>query len=249
MLDSNLQKLLGILVIVLALFLIIGAYNSFQESKYIGKDIIPVNTITVSAVGEAFAKPDIARISVSVTKEAKTVLEAQKSHTEAINKVTAFLKSSGIEDKDIKTSTYNVYPQYDYLRDKGSVFRGYQITQTLDVKIRNLEKAGEIFGGVTSAGANQIGGINFIVDDEEAMKREARKEAIDKAKQKAAQISQDLGVKFGRLTNFYESSGDFPVYRSYAEGVGGGGDVAPAPEIPSGENKVTVTVNLTYEIK
>lgn len=248
MLDSNLQKLLRLLVIVLAFFLTIEAYNSFQESKYVGKDIMPANTITVSATGEAFAKPDIARISVSVVKEAKTVLGAQKSHTEAMNKVTAFLKNSGIEDKDIKTSAYNIYPQYDYLRDKGNVFRGYQITQTLDVKIKNLEKVGEILGGVTEAGANQVGGINFIVDDEDAMKREARKEAIDKAKQKAAQIGQDLGVKFGRLTSFYESSGDFPIYRSYAEGIGGG-DPAPAPEVPSGENKVTVTVNLTYEIK
>lgn len=248
MLDSNLQKLLSLLVIVLAFFLTIEAYNSFQESKYVGKDIMPVNTITVSATGEAFAKPDIAQISVSVVKEAKTVLEAQKSHTEAINKVVSFLKSSGIEDKDIKTSAYNVYPQYDYVRDKGSVFKGYQITQTLDVKIRNLEKAGEILAGVTESGANQVGGINFIVDDEDAMKREAIKEAIDKAKQKAAQISQDLGVKFGRLTSFYESSWDFPVYALRAEGIGGG-EVAPSPEIPSGENKVTVTVDLTYEIK
>ncbi len=248
MLDNNLQKLLSFLVIVLAFFLTIEAYNSFQESKYVGKDIMPANTMTVSATGEAFAKPDVARFRVSVVKEAKTVLEAQKSHTEAINKVASFLKNSGIEDKDIKTSAYNIYPQYDYLQDKGNVFKGYQITQTLDVEIRNLEKAGEILAGVTEVGANQVGGINFIIDDDDAMERSARKEAIDKAKQKAVQISQDLGVKFGRLTSFYESSGDYPIYTLKAEGMGGGMG-APAPEIPSGENKVTVTVNLTYEIK
>lgn len=98
-------------------------------------------------------------------------------------------------------------------------------------------------------GANQVGGINFVIDDEDAVKEEARKQAIEKAKEKADQIAKDLGVSFGRLVSFYESSGDFPIYRSYmAEGVGGG-EPAPAPEIPSGENKVTVTVNLTYEIK
>lgn len=249
MFDKNLIRLLSILVIVLAIFLAIQAYNGFQEGKYIGKDIIPSNTITVSAFGEAFAKPDIAQISVSVVEEAKTVLEAQKKHSESINKVINYLKDSGMEEKDIKTSTYNIYPQYNWTESQGRVFIGYQITQTLDVKIRNLDKVGQILGGVTEMGANQIGGINFVIDDEDAVKREARKQAIEKAKEKADQIAKDLGVSFGRLVSFYESSGDFPIYRtSIAEGVGGGEPV-PAPEIPSGENKVTVMVNLTYEIK
>lgn len=248
MFDKNLTRLLSILVIVLAIFLAIQAYNGFQEGKYIGKDIVPSNTITVSATGEAFAKPDIAQISVSVVEEAQTVLEAQKNHTESINKVVAYLKNSGIEDKDIRTSAYNIYPQYDYIENKGRVFRGYEVSQTLDVKIRNLDKVGQILGGVTEIGANQIGGINFVIDDEDAVRREARKQAIEKAKEKANQIAKDLGISFGRLVSFYESSGDFPIYRSYAEGMGGG-EPAPAPEIPSGENKVTVTVNLTYEIR
>ncbi|MBU2109461.1 SIMPL domain-containing protein, partial [Patescibacteria group bacterium] len=166
MFDKNLTRLLSILVIVLAIFLAIQAYNGFQEGKYIGKDIMPSNTITVSAAGEVFAKPDIAQISVSAVREAKTVLEAQKSHTESINKIVAYLKDSGIEEKDIRTSAYNIYPRYDYLRDKGQVFRGYEVSQTLDVKIRDLEKVGKILGGVAEMGANQVGGINFVIDDE-----------------------------------------------------------------------------------
>ncbi|MBU2219457.1 SIMPL domain-containing protein [Patescibacteria group bacterium] len=249
MFDKNLTRLLSILVIVLAIFLAIQAYNGFQEGKYIGKDIMPSNTITVSAAGEVFAKPDIAQISVSAVREAKTVLEAQKSHTESINKIVAYLKDSGIEEKDIRTSAYNIYPRYDYLRDKGQVFRGYEVSQTLDVKIRDLEKVGKILGGVAEMGANQVGGINFVIDDEDAVKEEARKQAIDKAKEKADQIAKDLGVSFGRLVSFYESSGDFPIYRSYMTEGMGGAELVPAPEIPAGENKVTITVNLTYEIK
>jgi len=249
MFDKNLTRLLSILVIVLAIFLAIQAYNGFQEGKYIGKDIMPSNTITVSAAGEVFAKPDIAQISVSAVREAKTVLEAQKSHTESINKIVAYLKDSGIEEKDIRTSAYNIYPRYDYLRDKGQVFRGYEVSQTLDVKIRDLEKVGKILGGVAEMGVNQVGGINFVIDDEDAVKEEARKQAIDKAKEKADQIAKDLGVSFGRLVSFYESSGDFPIYRSYMTEGMGGAEPVPVPEIPSGENKVTVTINLTYEIK
>lgn len=249
MFDKNLTRLLSILVIILAIFLAIQAYNGFQERKYIGKDIIPSNTITVSALGEAFAKPDIAQISVSVVKEAKTVLEAQKKHTEIINKVVAYLKDSDIEEKDIRTSAYNIYPRYDYLRDKGQVFRGYEVSQTLDVKIRDLEKVGKILGGVTEMGANQVGGINFVIDDDDAVKAEARKQAIEKAKEKADQIAKDLGISFGRLVSFYESSGDFPIYRSLMTEGMGGVEPVPTPEIPSGENRVAVTVNLTYEIK
>lgn len=247
MLDSNLQKLLSFLVIVLAFFLTIEAYNSFQEGKYIGKDIMPTNTISVSGTGEAFAKPDIARISVSVSKLAATALEAQKQHTEAINKVVEFIKNSGVEDKDIKTSNYSINQEYDYT-ETGRRFLGYRIAQTLEVKIRNLDNVGKILSGATAAGANEISGVQFVIDNEDAMKREAREQAIGKAKEKAREIEKDLGIKLGKLTSFYESGGDFPIYALKSEGMGGGIGGA-APEIPTGENKITIVVNLTYEVK
>ncbi|MBU3925679.1 SIMPL domain-containing protein [Patescibacteria group bacterium] len=249
MLNENLQKALGILAVLLGLYLLIQSYNSLQASRYIGQDVMPSNTITVSATGEVFAKPDIAQISVSVVEEAKTVLEAQKKHSESINKIIDYLKNSGVEDKDIKTSAYNIYPQYNWTESQGRIFTGYQITQTLDIKVRDLDKAGQILGGVAEMGANQIGGINFVIDDDDAVKEEARKQAIDKAKEKADKIASDLGIKFGRLVSFYESGDNYPIYYE-AKSMGiGGGDSSSAPSIPSGENSITITVNLTYEIK
>jgi len=94
MIDKNLQKLLGIFLIILSFYVAIKAYNGFLEGKYIGKEIAPTNIIVVSATGEIFAKPDIAQISVSVVREAKTVVEAQNQNTEAINKIVKFLKDS-----------------------------------------------------------------------------------------------------------------------------------------------------------
>lgn len=248
MIDQKLSNLLRIFVIILAVFVAIKAYNAFLEGKYIGKEILPTNTITINATGEIFAKPDTAQVSVSVIKEASTAAGAQKNHTEAINKVIEFIKQSGVEDKDIQTSSYNIFPLYDYIENKGRMFKGYEVNQTLDIKIRNLDNVGKILSGTTEAGANQVGGISFVIDDEEGLKREARKQAIEKAKQKAEQIKNDLGIELSRLVNFSESGEipyPYPIYKSEALGMGG----AEALEVPSGENKITVTVNLTYEIK
>ena len=233
--------LLSLLIAVLIFYF---GVKSFNEMDNISDR---QNTISVTGKGEIFIKPDIAKISVSVEKEAVSIADVQKQATDAINKIVAFLKSSGIEDKDIKTTNYSIYPRYDYLRT-GQVFRGYVVSQTLDVKIRKIDDAGKILAGATSAGANQIGGVSFTVDNEEAVKQEARQKAIADAKEKARQLAKDLGIKIGRLTNFSESgNGDIIMpYAMKSETLGTGG---PEPEIPSGENKVTVTVNLTYQIK
>ncbi|MEW5907807.1 MAG: SIMPL domain-containing protein [Patescibacteria group bacterium] len=247
MLNENLQKLLSITFIILAIFLAVEAYNGIKENKYIGRNLNQIDTITVNATGEIFAKPDTAQISISVVKEAATAAEAQKQHTEAINKVVEFIKQSGVEEKNIKTSSYNIFPRYDYIENRGRVFRGYEVNQTLDIKVRNLDNVGKILSGATEAGANQISSISFVIDDEEAVKREARKQAIEKAKQKAEELKEDLNVKLLRLVNFSESGEVSPIFKSEALGVGGGPEIAP--EIPAGENKITIIVSLTYEIK
>ncbi len=140
MLNENLQKTLVGVAVILGIFLAVEAYNGFQEGRYIGKDIMPTNTISVSGKGEVFVKPDIAKISVSVEKEAVSVTEAQNQATEAINKITFFLKESSVEDKDIKTTNYNIYPRYDWIEKAGRVFRGYVVSQTLEIKIRKIDK-------------------------------------------------------------------------------------------------------------
>lgn len=240
----------SVFLAVLVIFFIAKSFNEIEQRKYIGQDIIPANTVTVSGKGEIFTKPDIAKISISVEKEALTVAEAQSRATEDINKIIAFLKGASIEDKDIKTTNYNIYPRYDYIEKQGRVFRAYAVTQTLEIKIRKIDETGKILSGVALAGVNQVGGIYFTVDDEEAPKREARQKAIVDAKEKAAQLAKDLGVKIVRLVSFYESGGDSPyLYKMGAAGLGIGGEAAPAPEIPAGENRVIVNVNLTYEIK
>ena len=249
MFDEKFKKIISVFAIILSFYVVILAYNGFLEGKYIGKEIAPVNTINVSATGEIFAKPDIAQISVSVVREAKTAIDAQNQNTEAMNKIVKFLKDSKIDDKDIKTTGYNIYPKYDYIERVGQVLKGYEVSQTLDVKVRKIDEAGKILSGVVERGANQVGGINLAIDNEDALKREARQKAITEAKRKANDLEKDLGVNLGRLVSFSESfgGGPVPLYGIMkAEGMGG---AAVAPEIPTGENKINVSVNLTYEIR
>ena len=238
------MALSGVFIVVLIFYF---GVKSFNEMDNISDQ---QNTISVSGKGEIFIKPDIARVSVSVEKNAYSVSDVQNQATNAINNVTKFLKDSGIEDKDIKTVNYSIYPRYDYLESQGRVFRGYTVSQTLEIKIRKIEDTGKILAGVTSAGANQVGGVSFTIDDEEGAKREARQKAINDAKTKAKQLAKDLGVRIGRLINYSEEgNGWIPLSYAAKESTLGMGGGEIAPEIPSGENKVTINVNLIYQIK
>lgn len=252
-------KTASILVLVLSLFLVVKIVSEFKEFRYIGSGVYPQNIISVSGKGEVFAIPDIANVSFTITEEKPTAAEAQAATTERMNSILAGLKEQGIEEKDIKTAGYNLSPRYDF-STMISGFRmpsgerrlvGYELSHTISLKIRNLDKVGEVISFVGQSNVSNINGPYFSVEDEEAHRAEARKMAIKEAQQKAKNLSKDLGVKLVRMVNFSES-GDFYPY-------GMGGDfgleakismpAVPTPDIPSGENKISSQVHITYEIK
>ena len=243
------SKYLGYGVIVLvvlgSLFLAVKIKN---ELKGYNRNF-PASTITISGEGKVFVKPDIAKISVGVTKTNTDFVVAQKEAVEVINKTMNFLKSKEIEEKDIRTISYNIHPQYDYIKGEQE-FKGYEVSQNFEIKIRDLDKVGDVLSGVTSSGANTIGSLRFEVDDMEKAKAEAREKAIGEAKEKAKTLSRQLGVRLKKITSYYESDGGFPgpVYLSEAA-FGKGGDLAPVPSVPAGENEIRAIVSITYEIR
>ena len=214
------------------------------------------NTISVTATGEVYAAPDLALTSFSVVTEAKTVIEALTENTAKMNAVIAFVKSEEVDDKDIKTTGFNIYPRYEW-QEKNTcwppcpngkrVLVGYEVSQTLQVKIRDMAKIGSILQGATDKGANQVSDLQFTIDDEDGLKKQAREEAIDKAKTKAKELASQLRVRLGKVVEFSES-GIFPSYYGIMEkapmGLGGGEEL----QIETGENKIEVTVTITYEI-
>lgn len=246
---------------ILALFLLVAFARELQELRYVGTGVPPTNTITVSGEGEVFAVPDIAEFSVTIQETAKDVKSAQDAATKKADDIIAYLKGEGIEEKDIKTADYSVYPQYEYsqatCRDGycppgRQTLTGYQVTQTLIVKVHDTDQAGDLLSGVGSRGASQVSGLSFTIEDEDTLQAEARGKAIEDARMKAIELSKQLKVRLVRIVGFSENGSYPPV--PYAYGMGGDAlsvraEKAPAPELPVGENKITSNVSITYEIR
>ncbi|MBI4120750.1 MAG: SIMPL domain-containing protein [Parcubacteria group bacterium] len=240
-----------------ALFLLAGFISEFKALRFVGQDAQFTRTITVSGAGEAFAIADTAEFTFAVIEEAKTIEAAQKVVTETTNALLSYLKSAGVEEKHLKTTSYNIAPRYDYDTTKGfpsgdRVLVGYEVSHWVSVKTKKTDKVGELLAQIGSRGATNISSVNFTVEDEDEVRREARIEAIEDARVKAKQLADDLGVRIVKVVNFYESGGG-PIYfaREAAFGMGGDMDKAalpPTPDIPIGENTVMVNVNITYAI-
>lgn len=251
-------------LLVLALFGVVAAlgaytYYTLQTAKY---HYMGPTTINVRGEGEVLAKPDIGSFSFSVRAEGVDAAEAQTKSAEAMNAVLGYLKEAGVEENDIKTTNYNLMPTYDYGQDQicefgrycppvDPVIDGYEVSQMVEVKVRNLDASGDLISGVGSRGATDISGLQFTIDDETVYKAEAREQAIAEAREKAKQLADDLGVRIVRMTGFYEEEGYYPM--PY---YGMGGDMmetkatsAIAPSMPTGENSIRSVVNITYEIK
>ena len=247
------KSIITILIIVAIVFLVsLTIWVSIDIQNKITKT---ENTITVSDTGEIYAKPDLALTTFSVISEEKTVAEALSQNTEKMNAVIDFVKGQGVEDKDLKTTSFNIYPRYEWREGKTEippqpqgkrVLVGYEVRQSLEVKIRDLEKIGAIIEGATGAGANRVGDLQFTIDKEDELKKQARDQAIEKAKTKAKELASQLGVNLVRITDFQESS---LVPRYYGlEKIAVPGAEEEIPQIEIGENKIEVTVIITYEI-
>lgn len=257
-LNSKLNQLLITLALVGAV-LALGAYSYVmlkQQSQWGGP-----TTINVSGKGEVMVKPDIAQFSFSVKGDGADATAAQAKSAEAINAVMAYLKENSIDEKDIKTEGYNLTPKYTY-ENKPCLYgsycppsepkqEGFEVFQTISVKVRDTKKAGELLSGVGAKGATDISGLNFTVDDEDALKVDARKLAIEDAQKQADVLAKTLGVKIVKMVSYYEDTPASPMY-------GGGmmdmamsakAEMAPAPEVPTGESKTTSNVTITYEVK
>lgn len=209
---------------------------------------------SVVGSGTVYAKADIANIQVGLkTGTKKTAAEATAESTDKMNKINAELTKLNIEDKDIKTSNYTLNPVYNWTNDKGQELVGYEVTQTLTLKIRDLSKIGDIIAKTTEQGANQVGNISFTIDDEFALKNQARELAITKAKEKATLIANQSGMKLGEVKSVYENSDPVvsPISYTNAKVMMDSSEVGglESVNIQSGQNEIKVDVTLVYEVK
>ncbi len=204
------------------------------------------DSFQVSGEGKVSVPPDIALLNAGVTANAPTVKAAQDQLNTKINSVSRAVKAAGIPDKDIQTSNYSVFPQYNY--QQGNQITGYTASSNLTIKVRQMDKASIVIDAAASAGANQIGGISFDIDDKSKAENQARELAVAQAKKKAADAAKTAGFTLGSIVNYSETFGTPPrpvPFLNKAESA-----ISNAPtQIEPGTNEVNITVTLSFEIR
>jgi hypothetical protein len=250
----------ALVLLLLGVFLLAQTANAIKQYAFIGEGEETQHTISVEGSSEVLATPDVATFTFSVEEERETVGAAQDIATEKGNAAIEYLQENGVEEKDIKTTNYSVQPQYDFIRGEcredgycppgQRQLRGFEVRQTVEVKVRDTQDAGTLLSGLGEIGVSRVSGLNFTVDDDESLKQQARERAIEDAKEKAQRLAEDLDVQLKRIVNFRESR-DVPMYaRDAAMGMGGDAmEEGAAPNLPTGENTITSNVQITYEIR
>jgi hypothetical protein len=244
--------------IFLATFLLGKTITEFRSSSN-GGDKYPARTISVSGIGEVITTPDVAVFTFDVREEGDTVEQAQDIATTKINKISDLLIKSGIVEGDIKTTSYNVNPKYEWVssdfcvgksdcNDRKQEINGYEVYQSTEIKIREIDLAGEMISSVGGLGVAYISGLQFVIDEDKDFQEEARNLAILDAKEKAKNRADILGVKLGDLVSFYEDNeGEYPE-PMYRESFSVSSDKS-APKLSPGNKEVKSRVTIVFEIK
>ena len=206
--------------------------------------IIPPAAISVTGEATVLVPPDLAEIDGGVTSEAKTAREASEANNAAMGKVLQALKGAGIEEKDIQTSRLSLQPQSAPNRSGPSAIAGYRASNRVTIRVRDVTKVASVIDTLVGAGANEIGGINFVVSQASKLLDEARERAVADARRKAEIYAKAAGVTLGAPLSISEESNSAPVpYRRMAAGM-----AASAP-VAQGEETLAVTVSVSWAIK
>lgn len=208
------------------------------------------DSFTVSGTGKVTMVPDVAIVQVGVTAQGSSVSRVQQELNSKMNAVSAAIKKLGVDEKDLKTSYYNISPRYDYSGGSQRII-GYEANSNLTVKVRKIDNANAVIDAATSQGANEVGGVRFDVDDKDKAEVQARELAVKDAKSKADAAARAAGFKLGRVINYSEGGGAEPrpvmydMAKSSVPITGGG---APT-EVEAGSSELSVTVSMSYEIQ
>ena len=210
------------------------------------------SNIVVTGEGEATLSPDMALIQLAVVREAETARAAMDSNNEAMTAVIAALKEAGIEARDLQTNGLSIEPRYVYPNEKNGESQprivGYQVTNGLTVRIRDLDKVGEILDRSVTLGVNQGGSIVFTNDDPSEALNEARKRAVEDAVSKARTLAEAAGVALGDVLQISENTVGNPPPMPLGAKVMRMEAAADAVPVERGESSYTVRVNVTFEL-
>lgn len=207
----------------------------------------------VSGVGKVSVTPDIAKVNLGIEENGVSLKQVQESVNKKSKNLVSKLKSLDIPEKDIKTTQYFVYPNYDYANG-GQKIVGYRVSTSYEVTIRDFDKVNDVLVIGPEVGANIAGGVNFEINDETKKEKlnDAREIAVKEAKEKAQGLAKASGITLGKIINISEDFGGSPI-RMYAPTSMDGGlaesKSITQPDIQAGETDISVNVSLSYEVR
>ena len=203
--------------------------------------------LSISAEAHATRIPDIATLSTGVVTQATDANAALRQNTEQMTKVVAAIKAAGIAERDVQTTGISINPQYRYVENQAPTITGYQASNTLNVKVRDIAKLGKVLDAMVAVGANQVNGPSFEIDNPEEAYDEARVAAIKKAQSRAELYAKTLGLRVRRVVSISEGGGDVPPRPMPMLMRAAAMDASDTPVSP-GESSLTATVNVMFEL-
>lgn len=222
---------------------------ALAQTLPVAQAVIPDGTLLdVTATGKTTRVPDVATIRAGVVTQAVTAAAALSDNANRMSAVLSALKRAGIQPRDIATANVSLQPQYRYADNRPPVITGYQATNNVSIRFRDIAKSGAILDALVAQGANQIDGPNLSLDEPDAALDEARVDAIKRAQARAELYAKAAGLSVSRILTIAEGGEiagpqpPMPVYRMAAA-------KAADTQVMPGESDVTVTITVRFLLK
>ena len=211
--------------------------------------IQPETTLSISAEGSVEAEPDLAYITTGVRTEAKTAAEALSENATRMNALFDVLEEAGIAERDIQTSNFSLNPKYDYPERRAPRLVGFEVSNQVTVRVRDLDELGGILDTVVEAGGNAFGGLSFAVEDDSDLRDEARKLAMKNAVARAKLYADAADYKIARIVTISEGGSYSPQpMKMQARMQMDMAESAPSP-VAGGELSFRASVNVVFELE
>ncbi len=247
--DPRTLGAIGGIVAVVALLIVALAAVMNEPAAEVTLSSEQQTGISVSGSGSVSVTPDIARIDVGVEVTGETVAEARGQAADAMDAVMAAIMDNGVDEDDIRTRFFNIYPQYNYRDEEAPEIVGFTVNNQVTVTVRDIDNASTVLDAAIEAGddAARVNGISFTVDDPQEFLDEARADAIADARSRAETLADAAGVDLGSVRTISESTSFFGDQRiavpEFAfDDAGGSTPISP------GEQELSVNVSVVFEV-
>lgn len=202
--------------------------------------------LSVSAEAEASRAPDVANLSAGVVTQAADANSAMRANAALMAKVMAAVRAAGVPGRDVQTSGISLNPQYRYGEGQAPAITGYQASNSVNVRVRDIARLGQVIDALVASGANQVNGPSFEIDEPEAVQDEARRLALDKARQRAEMYAKALGLRVRRIVSISEGGGSAPPMPMMMKAMAM--DQQEATPVAPGESTLRAGVDVVFDL-